>query len=481
MIIEPANLSVHAIPNSISSLRSVRDRFVFVFGVIAALVLSGNVFSQTSSTGDDKVSKLLAEIESNNRTRTIYSLTDKLKIAEIEFDSGFKILKSTGKWSTVEFNQNTVPGWVSSKYVTVSRGRVQVNANNLNVRLKPSLKSPILLRLEQGHNSPIIARKNGFVRILVPKEYRVAIYSGGEKEAKKTLYTAPAATSVRRPSNSQVSNSVSEPMPSAKVTQKASSDVVAADGHSVKPTKLSHERLHVISPGDAVSLLVFGESDLSIENVRVPQSGRVSFPLIGSVLAAGKTTREIEVKVAELLSQGYVKNARISVTIFSYRPIFIRGAVNRTGSFPFSEGLTVGTMITLAGGSKKSARKNGVSILRDGKVVEDTLPLDSLVEIQSGDVISIEEEIGVQESNATYIYLHGEVASPGEYQYRRGLTVEKAIVLAGGFTLRGSRKKIEITRYVEVVTDEEPNMIKKAKLYTPIMPGDVIKVGATWF
>ena len=167
--------------------------------------------------------------------------------------------------------------------------------------------------------------------------------------------------------------------------------------------------------------------------------------------------------------------------MFSYRPVFIRGAIQQTGSFPFSEGLTVGTAIALAGGSKKSAKVDGVSILREGNVVETGLSVDSQFEVQSGDVISIEEEVGVQEDDATYIYLHGEVASPGEYQFRRDLTVEKAIVLAGGFTLRASRRKISVTRYADVDANEEPEKLRKVKLFTPIKPGDVISVGASWF
>lgn len=253
----------------------------------------------------------------------------------------------------------------------------------------------------------------------------------------------------------------------------------------VKPNqtslKLETEKTHIIAAGDAISLLVFGEGDLSIENVRVPQGGQVSLPLIGAVTVAGKTTSEVERDVYKLLSQGYVRNPRLSVSIFSYRPIFIRGAVKQTGSFPFTEGLTIAKAIALAGGSKNSANKQGVSILRDGNVVLDSLAIDSQVNVSSGDVISIAEEFGVSEDQATYVYLHGEVVSPGEYLFRRGLTVEKAVVLAGGFTLRASRKKVSVTRYSNKPEGQKPDKLKKVKLYTPVQPGDIIDVGASWF
>ena len=38
-------------------------------------------------------------------------------------------------------------------------------------------------------------------------------------------------------------------------------------------------------------------------------------------------------------------------------------------------------------------------------------------------------------------FVHGEVHKPGGYPYREGLTVEKAIVLAGGLTERASKRK----------------------------------------
>lgn len=243
----------------------------------------------------------------------------------------------------------------------------------------------------------------------------------------------------------------------------------------------SAERLHLIAPGDAISLVVFGEPDLSIENVRVPESGRVSLPLIGSVAVKGKTTAQVEQNVAALLSEGYVRNPRLSVTIFSYRPIFIRGAVRSTGAFPYTEGLTVAKAIALAGGSKNSAKRNGITILRDGNTVEKGLSVDSLALVDSGDVITVEEEVGVSEDETAYVYLHGEVAQPGAYVFSRDLTVEKAVVLAGGFSLRASRKKISLTRYVGVEANQEPIRLRRVKLYTPVEPGDIINVGASWF
>ena len=179
------------------------------------------------------------------------------------------------------------------------------------------------------------------------------------------------------------------------------------------------------------------------------------------------------------LAQGYIRDPRLSITIDSYRPIFIKGAVQNIGAFPFTEGLTIAKALALAGGAKNSARKEGVSVSRDGLTIVEGLSIDSQYQISSGDIVDVTEELGGDEGSAYYVYLHGEVNRPGEYLFRRGLTVEKAVVLAGGFTLRASRKKVSVSRVVE--GESEPQKIKKVPLYLPIEPGDIIDVGASWF
>lgn len=479
--IKPASLSISV---DLSSLTETWVRFICAFRVILFVTISSfssAALSQVGSENNQQVSVLLAEIESKNKTRSIYDARSHRKISDIEFNSGFKIISRQDNWNIVEFNQKTVPGWVSSDYVKVANGRAEVNARRLNMRLRPSINASVMLQLERGYSSRILARKNGFVSVLAPKDYRVAIFSGSDSEAKQVSSTDP----IRTPAHStEISLPEKKFAPTIDPQTNATTKLRTTDlteGGNLGQRVSDGDRLHIIAPGDAVSLRVFGEEDLSIENVRVPESGRVSFPLIGSVFVAGRTTRQIETSVADLLAKGYVKSPRLSVSISSYRPVFIRGAVAKPGSFAYSEGLTVGNLIALAGGSKKSAKRNGVSILRDGKVVEESLSSGSLVKVLSGDVLNVEEEFGVQDNGGTYIYLHGEVASPGEYEYRRGLTVEKAIVLAGGFTLRSSRKKISVTRYADVELNQEPEKLKKVKLHIAIKPGDIINVGASWF
>ena len=71
-------------------------------------------------------------------------------------------------------------------------------------------------------------------------------------------------------------------------------------------------------------------------------------------------------------------------------------------------------------------------------------------------------------------FLHGEVQQPGGIAYQPGLTLQKAIALAGGFTERAARKKIMVIRAGDGV--ERP-----IRLNDPVKAGDVITVYQSFF
>ena len=404
----------------------------------------------------------------------VYSVTDRAFIAELPSSTQFREVRSQGDWSIIRFDQPAVPVWVSEDYVTMNQGVATVTADRLNARIRPEVGALVIKTIPQGFQSEVLDAQAGFVSIFAPADWLFATSDSGswrlnatERQIQSRPERRPAAS---QPAGDQRSEHPVEPGPAAQIQVPASSKRAIVNETA---------RLHRISPGATISLQVFGEPDLSQANVRVPESGAVSFPLIGSTQVAGKTTSEIESEVRQVLAGGYINNPQLSVTIESYRPIFIRGAVQSTGAFPYTEGLTVAKAIALAGGSKNSAKLDGISILRDGNLVQTQLSLDSQYQIASGDIITVEEEFGVGEEAGFYIYLHGEVQKPGEYLYRRGLTVEKAIVLAGGFTLRASKKRISVARTID--GEEAPQRLRKVKLHLPVEPGDIIDVGARWF
>ncbi|MDH3692468.1 MAG: polysaccharide export protein [Gammaproteobacteria bacterium] len=71
-------------------------------------------------------------------------------------------------------------------------------------------------------------------------------------------------------------------------------------------------------------------------------------------------------------------------------------------------------------------------------------------------------------------FLHGEVQEPGGIAYQPGLTLQKAVVLAGGFTERAAKKKIMVIRSGDGVA-------KPITLNDPVEAGDVITVHQSFF
>lgn len=70
-----------------------------------------------------------------------------------------------------------------------------------------------------------------------------------------------------------------------------------------------------------------------------------------------------------------------------------------------------------------------------------------------------------------FFYVNGEVKRPGGYPYVPGLTVQKAVTLAGGFTALASERKIYVIR------EQSANGMKeKIKLDGTILPGDTLVV-----
>jgi protein involved in polysaccharide export with SLBB domain len=73
-------------------------------------------------------------------------------------------------------------------------------------------------------------------------------------------------------------------------------------------------------------------------------------------------------------------------------------------------------------------------------------------------------------------YVNGMVEKPGGYPYSPGLTVRKAITLAGGFKERASREKINIIR------DDDPKQTaRKVDLNATVLPGDIVTIEESFF
>jgi len=119
-----------------------------------------------------------------------------------------------------------------------------------------------------------------------------------------------------------------------------------------------------LQPGDLLDVTVWKEKDLSGE-VLVRPDGGISFPLVGDVIASGKTVDGLREELAERLKH-YIPDPVVTVATkqIGGNRIFVVGKVQRPGEYPFSQSLDVMQALSLAGGTTPYAALNNILILR---------------------------------------------------------------------------------------------------------------------
>lgn len=79
--------------------------------------------------------------------------------------------------------------------------------------------------------------------------------------------------------------------------------------------------------------------------------------------------------------------------------------------------------------------------------------------------------VAVEVAQFRPIFVLGEVQSPGSYPFIPHLTVEKAIAAAGGYSYRGKKDLVRITRQVN-----DAIVVGRGSRYHRLLPGDVVYV-----
>jgi protein involved in polysaccharide export with SLBB domain len=148
-------------------------------------------------------------------------------------------------------------------------------------------------------------------------------------------------------------------------------------------------RVYKLGVGDKLKISIYGEPELSGQ-LEVNALGNVPMPLIGDVPAKGQSISQIRDAVAARLSEGYLKNPKVSVEVLNYRAFYVHGEVRNSGEFQFKPGLKIRDAIATAGGYTYRANPNFVIVTREGaQELKVPLPSDALV--QPGDNIRAPE------------------------------------------------------------------------------------------
>ncbi len=212
-----------------------------------------------------------------------------------------------------------------------------------------------------------------------------------------------------------------------------------------------------LGPGDAIRILVFQNPDLTLDT-RVNESGLITYPLIGSVSIGGVTIAQAERNIAQALKTGgFVQQPQVNIVLVQVRgnQVSVLGLVNRPGRYPLETtqtrltevlaiagGITIGQG-TFGGGSDRvilQGVRAGLPYRKEVDIAELFLanrPEDD-IEVSAGDAIYV--------APAPIYYIYGESQRSGSYRLKRGMTVQQALVEAGGPTARGTERGLRLDR-----------------------------------
>lgn len=244
-----------------------------------------------------------------------------------------------------------------------------------------------------------------------------------------------------------------------------------------------------IGPEDLLEVSVLEAPELS-RTVRVSDDGEISLPLLGSIQAAGLSTKEMQSVLEDLLRRTYMKDPQVSVFVQEMRshPVSVFGAVEKPGVYQIRDAKPLIEVLSMAQGltddagdsviivrrraqsddrvhaallnSETTDRGSSLSGLasadsgRAGQPEGDTSDTESItIKLKdllnsshpSSDVLVYPGDT-VKVTRAGIVYVVGEVHKPGGFLLKtnENISVLQAIALAEGTTSTSNRKQARI-------------------------------------
>jgi polysaccharide export outer membrane protein len=155
-----------------------------------------------------------------------------------------------------------------------------------------------------------------------------------------------------------------------------------------------------IHAGDEIEISVWKELDLLRKTVVRPD-GKLTFPLVGEVNAAGRSVEQVNVDITTRLKK-YIPDpvVTVSVTGIEGNRIYVIGQVNKPGAYVMNPQYTVLQAMSVAAGATPYAALNDIMILRGTGTAQKSIPfrysdvskgrnLEQNILLESGDVVVV--------------------------------------------------------------------------------------------
>ncbi|MEW5983889.1 MAG: polysaccharide biosynthesis/export family protein [Acidobacteriota bacterium] len=130
---------------------------------------------------------------------------------------------------------------------------------------------------------------------------------------------------------------------------------------------------YLLGPTDVLSVVFWGEKDLSME-VTIRPDGKISLPLLNDVVAAGLTTEQLRHQLTERAKR-FLAAPVVAVVLrqVNNNKVFVTGQVLRPGPYVVTGPTTILQVLALAGGFTDFADRKHILITRIENGVQQAL------------------------------------------------------------------------------------------------------------
>ena len=141
--------------------------------------------------------------------------------------------------------------------------------------------------------------------------------------------------------------------------------VVFSASDKMQSSQKMHPSSYSIGSSDILEIMTWKEPDFTRQAVLVRSDGKISFPLLGDIQAAGLTPVELSEEIENGLKK-YVENPYVTVHVMDpqSKSFYILGEIQSTGQYPLRKNHTVLQAIALAGGFTEWASKKEIILFR---------------------------------------------------------------------------------------------------------------------
>jgi polysaccharide export outer membrane protein len=136
-------------------------------------------------------------------------------------------------------------------------------------------------------------------------------------------------------------------------------------------------KTYLIGKGDILEIITWKEPDFSREALAVRTDGKISFPLLEDIQAAGRSPGQVRDEIEEKL-KFYVTHPVVSVSVkaMESQKFYIIGEINKPGEYSLAKNLTVLHAIALAQGFTEWAEKDDIVLIRHENGSEKRIEID---------------------------------------------------------------------------------------------------------